>query len=366
MLVQLCQSNTPMGILAARGGHEAIVRLIIEKGASPDMVAPEGSTLLSVAAWNGHVALTRTLLALGARQDNVLPPSHALTVASRRGHKKVAAILLPDLENNYNEALGDMIKVEALLPWSSKLLSGVRETPLNTAAENGDTDILLLLLKHGADPNRVLNRHGRVGHAAPTKAVLHNHEEAALILVQHTERLHCTRALSIAMQQDDKGWAAPDFSLSDLAGHSEEDDLTYEWVQPIVYAVQSQDTRLVEMLLDHGANVNVQCPGWPKTGYDVVYSHVLFWLWRNSVKQWLIFYLSMAQTQTLLIWPINLPLTYASSSGNGYIIKSLLDHGANLCRAVDNMGKRVLSYKEVSISIRTMLEEAEKNWSGEP
>ncbi|KAF7170066.1 hypothetical protein CNMCM5623_002634 [Aspergillus felis] len=160
--------------------------------------------------------------------------------------------------------------------------------------------------------------------------------------------------------------AAPDFSLSDLAGHSQEDDLTYEWVQPIVYAVQSQDTHLVEMLLDHGADVNVQCPGWPKTGYDVVYSHVLFWPVEKQHEAMVDLLLERGPDPNVVDKANQPPLTYAIECGNEYIIKSLLDHGTNPYRAVDNMGKRVLCYKEVSTSIRTMLEEAEKNWPSEP
>ncbi|RHZ73814.1 hypothetical protein CDV55_103173 [Aspergillus turcosus] len=248
---------------------------------------------LTLAARGGHEAIIR------AQQDIPFPGRRPLILASYRGHKEVAAILLCDLENHYNtEALEDQVKQELLEAIRNRQKEIVQllishgaalnffysfgETPLNTAAKKGDTDILLLLLKHGADPNRVLSR--RTGHAALAEAVLHNQEEAALILVQHTERLHCTRALSFAVQKDDtqmcesllKKGAAPDFSLSELAGHSLKDDVTHVWVQPIVYVVQSQDIRLVEMLLDHGADVNVKCPGWPKTGYDVAYSHILF------------------------------------------------------------------------------------------
>ncbi|KAF7166029.1 hypothetical protein CNMCM6106_001970 [Aspergillus hiratsukae] len=246
--------------LAARAGHEAIVRFIIEKGASPDMIDPERLTLLSVAAIHGHVSLTRTLLALAGLN----------------------------------------------------FFHGCGQTPLSTAAKNGDTDILLLLLKHGADPNKVLNL--RLTHAALTEAVIHKQKEAALILVQHTQRLHCTRVLSFAVQHDDKQMfesllkegVAPEFSLSDLAGHSVKDDVTHVCVQPIVYAVQSQDIRLVEMLLDRGADVNVKCLRWPKGLYNAVYSHVLFCPVEEQHEKMVDFYLSAAQTPTLLIRSINL------------------------------------------------------------
>lgn len=371
--------------LAARGGHETVIRFIIGKGASPDMIDSDGLTLLSVAAIYGHVSLTRALLALGAQQDIPFPGRRPLTLASYRGHKEVAAILLCDLENHYNtEALEDQVKqalleairnrqkeiVQLLISHGAALnfFYSFGETPLNTAAKKGDTDILLLLLKHGADPDRVSN--WRTGHAALTKAVLHNQKEAALILVQHTERLHCTRALSFAVQKDDtqmcesllKKGAAPDFSLSDLAGHWEEYDLSHDWVQPIVYAVQSQDI----LLLDHGADVNVKCPGWPKTGYDVAYSHILFWSVEKQHEEIVDFLLERGADPNVVDSINRPPLSYAIQRGNEYIIKTLLDHGANPYRAVDRTGKRVLSYWEVGTSIRTMVEEAEKSWPGEP
>jgi ankyrin repeat protein len=375
--------------LAARAGHEAIVRFIIEKGASPDMIDPERLTLLSVAAIHGHVSLTRTLLALGARQDiNLLPSRRPLSLASCWGHKEVAATLLSDLENHYdNEALDSQVKgalFEAIKKHHKEiiqlLISHVADLnffsygsgqPLNAAAKNGDTDILLLLIKHGADPNTVLDR--RTGHAALTTAVLHSQEEAALILVQLTERLQCARALSFAVQKKDKpmcesllkNGAAPEFNLSDLAGQSPEDDMTHFWVQPIVYAVQRLEIRLVQMLLDHGADVNVKCPRWPKGPDNAEYSHVLFSPVEIQHEKMVDFLLERGADPNVVDLYDRPPLTYAIECGNEYIIKSLLDHGANPYRAVDCTGKRVLSCWEISTSIRTMVEEAEKNWPGE-
>lgn len=123
--------------LAARGGHEAIICFIIGKGASPDMIDPDGLTLLSVAAIYGHVSLTRALLALGAQQDIPFPGRRPLTLASYRGHKEVAAILLCDLENHHNnEALEDQVK-QALLE----------------AIRNRQKEIVQLLISHGASLN---------------------------------------------------------------------------------------------------------------------------------------------------------------------------------------------------------------------
>lgn len=160
--------------LAAKGGHEAIVRFIIEKGASPDMADPERFTLLSLAAIHGHVSLTRALIALGARQN--IPSfmgHHPLALASYQGHEEIAAILLSDLKNHYNKVFDDQIK-EALVSAVTGRRKGIVQllvshgaavnffyhfwqNLLNTAAKNGDMDILLLLLKHGDGSNRTLD-----------------------------------------------------------------------------------------------------------------------------------------------------------------------------------------------------------------
>jgi ankyrin repeat protein len=79
--------------IAARGGHEAVVRLLLEKGA--DVEANNGWTALHWAAGVGHEAVVRLLLEKGAdveaKTDN---GGTALHEAARGGHEAIVRLLL--------------------------------------------------------------------------------------------------------------------------------------------------------------------------------------------------------------------------------------------------------------------------------
>src|SRR5271154_3144226 len=81
---------------AADKGHEAVARLLLEKGA--DVVArreEDGSTALHQAAGNGHEAVARLLLEKGADvAAQSKGESTALHGAAGKGHEAVARLLL--------------------------------------------------------------------------------------------------------------------------------------------------------------------------------------------------------------------------------------------------------------------------------
>jgi hypothetical protein len=61
--------QTPL-FLAAGNGHEAVVKLLLEKGAEIETKANSGQTPLSLAAEQGHEAVVKLLLEKGARHYN--------------------------------------------------------------------------------------------------------------------------------------------------------------------------------------------------------------------------------------------------------------------------------------------------------
>ncbi|KAH8648185.1 ankyrin repeat-containing domain protein, partial [Tricladium varicosporioides] len=57
--------QTPLSC-AAEKGHEAVVKLLLEKGAALEVQSSSGQTPLSWAAVNGHEAVVKLLLEKGA------------------------------------------------------------------------------------------------------------------------------------------------------------------------------------------------------------------------------------------------------------------------------------------------------------
>ncbi|KAH8800858.1 heterokaryon incompatibility protein-domain-containing protein [Xylogone sp. PMI_703] len=80
---------------AAGNGHEAIVKLLLERGAEPKAKDENGQTSLSWAAENGHEVIVKLLLEKGAepkaKDENGQTP---LSWATRNGHEAIVKLLL--------------------------------------------------------------------------------------------------------------------------------------------------------------------------------------------------------------------------------------------------------------------------------
>ena len=135
-------STTDFGInvlhLAAAGGHEGLVNILLNKGFKVDLKVEKGRGLtpLMFASCMGHANIVALLLENGADlklTDN--DDNSALCHAAARGHDSVAGILLdngadPKFKNPENG-------------WS----------PLHHASHNGHAKVVKKLLKHGSDVN---------------------------------------------------------------------------------------------------------------------------------------------------------------------------------------------------------------------
>ncbi len=123
---------------AATLGDVRVVRQKLAEGADMDDRGDDGYGLLHLAAWFGRLDVARLLLEKGADPNIValnesrVTPLHS-AVAAR--HRDLAALLL---------ALGASANVLQKGGW----------TPLHSAAQNGDDGIVDLLLLRGADPTR--------------------------------------------------------------------------------------------------------------------------------------------------------------------------------------------------------------------
>src|SRR5205814_1539407 len=79
---------------AAWNGHEAVVKLLLEKGAEPESKDQDGQTALHRAAENGHKAVVKLLLEKGAELKS--KDQYSLTAlhwAAWNGHEAVVRLL---------------------------------------------------------------------------------------------------------------------------------------------------------------------------------------------------------------------------------------------------------------------------------
>ena len=132
---------------AATAGHTEIVKLLIEAGSKPTHESGESGTVLQAAAASGSNKTIETVLAAARNQSPVS-----------------ADVLISAVQS------GDQESVRALIAAGADVNAPTRDgnTALGTAAGNGDTEIVKLLLHAGARPSR-----------RPNKALLNELMEAA-------------------------------------------------------------------------------------------------------------------------------------------------------------------------------------------
>ena len=131
------KGDTPLMISSMMKGNFNIVKLLLDKGADPN-IGNYGSTALVYAIQRRNDNIVRLLLDRGA-DPNLRAHKKwrtALMVASRKGNIEIVKILLEHgADINISDSSGD--------------------TALIIASENGHTEIVKLLLDRGADPETV-------------------------------------------------------------------------------------------------------------------------------------------------------------------------------------------------------------------
>lgn len=97
--------QTPLS-WAAREGHEAAVKLLLERSAEMETKDNNyGQTPLSLAAEKGHEAVVKLLLERGAELETKSNNSRSpLSWAARRGHKAIVKLLLEKGAQDYNNS----------------------------------------------------------------------------------------------------------------------------------------------------------------------------------------------------------------------------------------------------------------------
>jgi ankyrin repeat protein len=129
-------------IAAARAGHLAAVRLLLDRGADPNLAVSGDGTPLIMAAREGYADIVALLLDRGASIDKIVPDDeNALIQASGEGHIQVVKLLV---------SRGADVNARAWVDWAVGQPKGEWRTPLSMARKGKHTAVVTFLLSAGA------------------------------------------------------------------------------------------------------------------------------------------------------------------------------------------------------------------------
>lgn len=309
-----CIRDTPLSY-AAGGGHEAVVQLLLAKGAKADSKDGEGRTALSHAAGGGHNAIVQLLLAEGAdvdsRDEQDMTP---LTHAAKGGHITATQLLL---------AKG------ATVDSSDKRA----RTPSSYAAGGNHEDIVRLLLAKGVDVDSK-DEWGRtpLSHAAEGG---------------HASSVHLLLAEGAKIDSEDELTKTPlvfaarggyEAVVQLLLARGAKVDSNDDWAEtPLANAAKGGHGNIVRLLLAKGANIDLK-DVFGKGGTP------LFHATEGGHEAVVQLLLTMGADLELKedSWG-KTPLCCASGSGHDNIVRLLLARGANF-NSKDREDRTALSH----------------------
>ncbi|KAI9679647.1 MAG: hypothetical protein M1829_001609 [Trizodia sp. TS-e1964] len=223
-------------ICAARGGHEAIVQLLLDKGANTEAKDDRKATALIRAARGGHEAIVQLLLDKGANTEaNDIYGGTALICAARGGHEAIVQLLLDK---------GANIEAE----------DNTGDTALSTAALEGNETIVQLLLEKGANTEANDN----YGGTALICAARGGHETIVQLLLDkgaNTEAKDIYGATVLICAARGGQDAIVQLLLDKGANTEAKDNIGRT---SLILAAKMEHTAVVQLLLEKGADIEAQ------------------------------------------------------------------------------------------------------------
>lgn len=265
---------------AARNGHEAVARLLLDNAADFQSKDTYGLTPFSWAAGRGHDNVVKLLLNNGA--DFNSPDTYGrtpLSWAARHGHEGIVKLLLQHgadctSQDEYDRTAltwaaynGHEAIVKLLVDKGGDVNShsnGSGPTALGWAASKGHTAVVTLLIEKGADINHDEIHHQTVlgwavqnGHKAITELLM---KKGADINLQNRNG---QAPLSLAAEN---GHVAIAKVLLEKGAHVDTQD---EYgCTPLSWAAGHGHEAIVELLLENGAKVDSHVEGFHQTPFS--------------------------------------------------------------------------------------------------
>jgi ankyrin repeat protein len=324
-------------MLTSQTGNPEAVKLLLDRGADPNVQQARGQTALMWAAAEGHADVVELLLARGA--DPALS-STASTKAERRPPGGLTALLFAARQGKSDAA-------RALLDGGADIdQAGADNTsPLLIAIVNGHYDLASMLIERGADPN-VADANGRTPlyAAIDLRNVQWSQGPAPeLPQVAHLEMI--TKLL-------DAG-ADPSIKITGMVGHRGSFDMRWTDLKggtAFSRAAWNGDIEIMRLLLARGADANVVTEkgetallllagaGWP-LGQGYLRSQEEITAALDLLVEELGMDVNAATSQGVT------PVIGAIFKGDNFVVQYLVDHGARL-DVKDAKGRGVIAWAQ--------------------
>ncbi|XP_060527199.1 ankyrin repeat domain-containing protein 17-like isoform X2 [Cylas formicarius] len=224
--------------LAASGGHDELVELLVSRGADIEHRDKKGLTSLILAATGGHEKVVEVLLNHNADIEaySERTKDTALSLACSGGRYEVVELLLTRQANKEHRNISDY-------------------TPLSLAASGGYVNIIKLLLSHGAEIN---SRTGsKLGISPLMLAAMNGHTAAVKLLLDMGSDINAqietnrNTALTLACFQGRHEVVSLLLDRKANVEHRAKTGLT-----PLMEAASGGYVDVGRVLLDKGADVN--------------------------------------------------------------------------------------------------------------
>ncbi|CAE7714911.1 Ank3 [Symbiodinium sp. CCMP2592] len=245
---------------AAKGGHSALVKELLEKGAEEDVMDGFGNTALMHAARNGQTDCLAVLLVAEADKDTKNQNGFtAYMQAAANGHTECAKRLTREGANQEEEneegdkallraaAGGELELLQELLAAGAKKDARDRfgNTALMLAARHGQADSLATLLDAGAE-KEAKNEHG---YAAVMQAAGNGHNKCVKLL--HSKVTINREGDGHLLQAAEDGDA--ELLIELLAAGANKEAKDKDGRTPLMVAAEKCQTEIVNELLAQGA-----------------------------------------------------------------------------------------------------------------